>query len=76
MNKINIKEIDRKTGFDTHDDLRVSPSDDLDPIKVSAVIKVVVDIINDLQESIVKLEKELFRTQKSNRVIKRKIKKL
>lgn len=48
MEKINIRAIDRRKGIDLHDDLRDGAAPDLDPIKVSAVIGVMTQTINQL----------------------------
>lgn len=48
VSKINIQKINRKDGFDTFDALRIARLDEFDNQKVSAVIKVLVDTVNQL----------------------------
>jgi len=45
---IDVKNIDKKTGFDMHDLLRDGRSPELDPVKVSAVINALVTQVNAL----------------------------
>ena len=58
MKKIDIASIDRKTGMTTHDLLREGSAHDLDPIKVSAVIKAFADALNFCMEDLERMHKE------------------
>jgi hypothetical protein len=56
LKKIDIKEINRKLGFDTLDDLRNARSDDFDTAKVSAVLKTIVDSFNALLDDYLQIK--------------------
>jgi hypothetical protein len=64
---IDIKTIDRKTGMDTHDLIRDGRSIELDPVKVAAVLKALVDEVNRLTEEIKRVKRMV---RKKVRVLK------
>lgn len=76
MDKVNIKDIDRKTGIETHDLIREGRSAELDPIKVAAVLKALADAINFTLVDLEKIHKELGSALKTSRRAVRKANKL
>lgn len=76
MDKIDISKIDRKLGIDTHDLLRDGRSIDLDAIKVSAVLKVIVDKLNQMTNELEIVKNLVFKNELLMIRSKRKSKRL
>lgn len=73
--KLNLNEVSHQGALDVLESLREGRTTSLDGLKTSAIIDLLVKKVNELCVENEAIKAELARTQKSNRTIKRKIKK-